>query len=359
MKKTISLLLALIMCLSLCACGDVKESAQAQKIEPTEAEPILETTEAEETEPTMNYAELVPDALQGVWVDTSIDGTLALYSYQDNQITYTLINCGVGAATALSGTYTVEEEKISYNFSNSTGYSNFTYENGTLTLSTATGCEIKRLSATDLMGYLEQEESTANNDGVICLADLIVNYYPGSPESSVAAEKKDSVNAAKRAAGEAALKNLKTTYDKVQKLTWYQHKNEPQYTDICCYIYPYIGRMDSGYTWLRVSLNYTDAQTDAGWVFFNTVIFSVDGENTTKSFSRSDITRDNDTEVWETADFEPNASEIQLLRNIAASDETIIRFQGNEYYEDHIVTKNEKDAIVDVLAAYEYLKNNS
>ena len=147
MKKTISLLLALIMCLSLCACGDVKESAQAQKIEPTEAEPMLETTEAEETEPTMNYAELVPDALQGVWVDTSMDGTLALYSYQDNQITYTLINCGVGASTALSGTYTVEEEKISYNFSNSTGYSNFTYENGTLTLSTATGCEIKRLSA--------------------------------------------------------------------------------------------------------------------------------------------------------------------------------------------------------------------
>lgn len=43
MKKTISLLLALVVCLSLCACGDVKESAQAQKNE----------TEAEKTEPAM------------------------------------------------------------------------------------------------------------------------------------------------------------------------------------------------------------------------------------------------------------------------------------------------------------------
>ena len=152
---------------------------------------------------------------------------------------------------------------------------------------------------------------------------------------------------------------MNTDYDKVQKLTWYQHKNQPQYTDITCYMYPYIGRMDDGYTWLRVALNYTDAKTDAGWIFFDHVIFSVDGENTTKYFNRSEIIRDNDTEVWEIADFEPNASEIQLLKSIANSTETIIRFEGDEYYEDHIVTDKEKAAILDVLTAYDYLTNYS
>ena len=53
MKRMISLLLAPMMCLFLCACGDVKESAQAQKSGPVEAEPILETAKTEKTEPAM------------------------------------------------------------------------------------------------------------------------------------------------------------------------------------------------------------------------------------------------------------------------------------------------------------------
>ena len=43
MKRTISLLLALVVCLSLCDCGDVKKSAQTQKNE----------AEAEKTKPAM------------------------------------------------------------------------------------------------------------------------------------------------------------------------------------------------------------------------------------------------------------------------------------------------------------------
>lgn len=157
------------------------------------------------------------------------------------------------------------------------------------------------------------------------------------------------------AEGKSAFENLKSTYDKVQKTTWYEHKNVPKYTDICCYIYPYIGRQDNGNAWLRVLLNYTDAKTDNGWIFFNKVTFCIDGENTVKYFGRSDIVRDNDTEVWETADFAPSAKEIELLREISASSETIIRFEGDEYYYDHIVTAKEKTAIIDVLNAYDYI----
>lgn len=355
MKKLIVLILAAIMCVSMVACGQNNTETPNTGTPTTSQESTTVPETPEETKP--NYAEIIPDKLQGVWGDTGTEGILSLYAFKDNTVETYVVNIGAGAASVLSGTYAVEDGKITYNFGSATGYSNFTYENDVFAMSNANGAEIEKLSAADIMEYLTQEESSANNKGVVCLADLIINYYSDSAESSVAGEKKDAANAAIKAAGEAALKKLNTEYDKVQKLTWYQHKNQPRYVDITCYIYPYIGRMDSGYTWLRVALNYTDAKTNAGWIFFNHVIFSVDGENTTKTFSRNDIVRDNDTEVWETADFEPTASEIQLLKNIANSTETIIRFEGDEYYEDHIVTDKEKTAILDVLTAYDYLTN--
>jgi len=339
MKKVIAMVLAVIMCLSLAACGI--------------------------SEP--NYEEVVPAELQGVWCDESVVGILSLYAFKDNNVKTYVVKKGVGGESLLSGTYTVsveDEKKIKYDFDGEAGDSNFTYEDDTLVLIGAYNKEMKKMSGANLMECLVQEETSSNYNGVICLADLIIEYYPDSDETGVAIEKKNAANAAleaeiaaKKAAGEAALKNLKTTYDKVNKLTWYEHKNQPRYADTCCYIYPYIGRYDSGYTWLGVRLDYTDAQTDGGWIFYDTVIFSVDGENTTKTFNRSEIVRDNDTEVWEIADFVPTASEIELLKDIANSTETIIRFQGDEYHYDHVVTNKEKAAIVDVLAAYEYLKD--
>lgn len=365
MKKKIVPLLVAGICLCLAACGESKtdvedEQTQVQSTEEaTEAadENVIVSAEAEETEPEIDYTEVIPSELQGVWGDTATENILTLYAFKDDQIETYVVNFGEGAASVLSGTYTVGSDKINYNFGSSTGYSNFTYENDTFAMTNANGAEIKKLSATDIIGYLTQEETSANNKGVICLANLIINYYPDSAECSTATEKKDAANTAIKEAGEAALQNLNTSYDQVQQLTWYQHKTQPQYTDIRTYVYPYIGRSDDGNTWLRVVLNYTDAQTDAGWIFFTKVIFSVDGENTTKTFSYNDILRDNDTEVWEVADFEPNASEIELLRSIANSTQTIVRFQGDNYYEDHIVTDEEKSAITDVLTAYDYLTN--
>lgn len=41
-----------------------------------------------------------------------------------------------------------------------------------------------------------------------------------------------------------------------------------------------------------------------------------------------------------------------MLRQIAGSNETIIRFQGNDYSHDLTVTKTDKTIIADVLALY-------
>ena len=216
----------------------------------------------------------------------------------------------------------------------------------------------QKLSAADIMEYLIQEENVANLKGVICLSDLIINNYPDSDESSVAAEKKDAAISAIKSAGEEALSKMRTVYDKVVNRTWYLHKDRPEYLDTCCFIYPYFVSSEDGENLLVVELNYTDAKTNAGWVFFDQVIFSVDGENTTKHFNYNDVQRDNDDDVYEKVIFAPTSTEIELLKSIANSTETIIRFQGDKYV-DHIVTDKEKAAIIDVLTAYDYFVNYS
>lgn len=360
MKKILTLLLAAALGLSLAACGS-SPAPQDPPAPPdageTPAVPEAQPqTPAESPQAEADYAALVPEALQGVWGDTGVQDVLSLYCFKGDGVETYVVHTGAGAASVLSGTFSVGDGRVNYDFGGSTGYARFTYENGALSLSNANNVPMTKLSAADLLEELTREEQLGNSRGVICLADLLTDYYGDCAESSAAAGKREAAAAALQAAGEAALQNLTTEYDKVQQLTWYQHKNQPQYTDTCCYIYPYIGQMDSGETWLRVALNYTDAATDAGWIFFNNVIFSIDGENTTRTFSRSEIVRDNDTEVWEIADYAPSAEDIQVLKAIASSTETIIRFQGDEYYADHTVTDREKAAITDVLTAYDFLK---
>ena len=68
-----------------------------------------------------------------------------------------------------------------------------------------------------------------------------------------------------------------------------------------------------------------------------------------------DVNRDNDTEVWEWVDIAPSTADIQMLENIADSQETIVRFQGDNYHYDLTIKSSDKAAIKDVLAAYNAL----
>ena len=99
------------------------------------------------------------------------------------------------------------------------------------------------------------------------------------------------------------------------------------------------------------------------WIFFDTVIISADGHNTTKTFARADIYRDNSGgRVWEVVDISmgdsrtgiPN-SDRTLLERIINSEETVIRFQGRDYIHDHTVTQSEKNGLREVLTAHDFL----
>ena len=76
----------------------------------------------------------------------------------------------------------------------------------------------------------------------------------------------------------------------------------------------------------------------------------------TSAFNYFDVTRDNDYGVvWEYADCPVSESDIDLLWAVANSSQTIVRFEGDDYRYDHTVSESDKQAIRDVLTAFEAL----
>lgn len=87
-----------------------------------------------------------------------------------------------------------------------------------------------------------------------------------------------------------------------------------------------------------------------------------DGVNYYKNIGYFNTIRDNSGgKVWEyydevlDSDLSMDAGQLQMLQAIAQSEETIIRFQGDNYYYDLYVTDMDKQIIQDTLDLYEAL----
>ena len=166
------------------------------------------------------------------------------------------------------------------------------------------------------------------------------------------------VNQLKKEAGERLLNDMRKDEDRVRNMCFYYpsawkfYSNGSWAADQRSFVLPYLGYQDGRY-WVRLVFNYTDDD----WVFFEKITVAADSERFFKFFSYNDVVRDNDGgDVWEYVDIEVNDSDIKMLRAIADSEETIIRFEGDDYYNDFTVKDSDKEAIKAVLDAYEFLK---
>lgn len=83
----------------------------------------------------------------------------------------------------------------------------------------------------------------------------------------------------------------------------------------------------------------------------------MDDERYEKSFNYYNITHDNGSrKVWEYMDTGyVSDSDVEIFWAIANSTETIVRFQGDDYWYDFTVGDADKKAIREVLTAYEGL----
>ena len=157
-----------------------------------------------------------------------------------------------------------------------------------------------------------------------------------------------------RAEGEAALATMRVEEDKVQKMSFYYPVGFPEYIDTRTYALCYVGTSSTN-TWVRIRYDYVGDD----WVFWDHLTFLIDGQTYYRVYRYFDVERDNDHgDVWEYIDFTADDDDLELFAAIAASDETIIRFEGDAKRYDLTVSQQDKDAIRDALAAYAYLSAN-
>lgn len=154
------------------------------------------------------------------------------------------------------------------------------------------------------------------------------------------------------------LSSMRLEEDRVRKMKFYYpsawkfYSNGSWAADIRSFVLPYLGQSETD-VWLRLIYNYTGDD----WIFYDHVIFAVDGELYTKYFNYFDIVHDNDGgDVWEYIDTEVSDADVEMLWAIANSTETIVRFEGDDYSHDITMSAGDKQAIRDALTAYEALQ---
>lgn len=217
--------------------------------------------------------------------------------------------------------------------------------------------------AKEAYGILATEEAI-NNIGAVDIGskdkiDAAEKLY--SDLSDAAKEKVSNYNVLSQAREElkkvlkekydGALSRMNTETDEVNGWTFYLPKRMPYYNNERCTLMPYIGTSNSS-NWMVLRYNYASGD----WVFFESVIVSVDGEKYYKTFNYGDITHDNGGGmVGELIDVTPDDNEIEMLRAIVTSEKTIVRYQGDDYYDDYVLTDADKSAIEDVLIIYDYM----
>lgn len=190
-----------------------------------------------------------------------------------------------------------------------------------------------------------------NKSWLLALRDakLLQTYFPKDPEIQSAI---DSINRQISERRTELLALFVPERDEVRDLTWYTPYSAPKYVNDRCAIYPYLSKTDSGTVSLRLKVVYTGDN----WLFLSGVIFDIDGQNNLLSYAQGDYYRDNAWgDVWEVIDKEANETDKNLLRSVANSEKTIIRFQGSLYHYDMTVSQAEKKAIQDTLELAEYL----
>ena len=153
-----------------------------------------------------------------------------------------------------------------------------------------------------------------------------------------------------------ATKKLESSYDKIEKITWYKDK----YLNSVAYalksegpsrIELYMGKMKEGLPWLRFKIKYYGDD----WVFLENYIIYIDGQ---KHILIPPVKPEKDNyggSVWESNDL-PVTEEIkQIIKKVISSKEAIIRYIGQNSGFDYVITKVEKDAIRNVIDGFEAL----
>lgn len=173
-----------------------------------------------------------------------------------------------------------------------------------------------------------------------------------SDELTSIKEKEDAEREQQRLAEiDAKLAKMNVKEDEVTGVTWYRDKSSTEYVDENSF-HLYFGKKEDTGPSLRLRIQYEDED----WLFIDKYIIKTDNETFTIYADFGDVNRDNDGgRVWEWLDILVSSDDYKMIESIIASEKTIIRHEGNQYYDDRTLTKKEKDSLKNVIEAYEAL----
>ena len=145
----------------------------------------------------------------------------------------------------------------------------------------------------------------------------------------------------------AAAAKMRSETDAVKGVTFYTDKSTPNPVMNNAF-YAYIGKKDDR-LWLRLYVQFHGDE----WLFVRDMVIKSGDKtwNITPDFN--EWKRDNSaSSVWEWYDGPVGRTEIEMLKAIAAGDQSMVRFNGDTYYSDYVITAAEKKAVQNVLDAF-------
>jgi hypothetical protein len=176
------------------------------------------------------------------------------------------------------------------------------------------------------------------------IQDVKQKMAQAAEEQKKAAIAKQRADKAKK---EAAVKMMVKKKDKFENTTWYFDRSTPQ-TNATNNISAYIGQKD-GQVWLRYKISYRGDS----WLFIQNYKLMLDEK--VLDITPRKVDRDNYSYVWEWSDEPVDAPALLVLAAITVSKNAKIRYEGRQYRKDRTITQNEKQAIKNVLFAFNAL----
>lgn len=138
------------------------------------------------------------------------------------------------------------------------------------------------------------------------------------------------------ALAEVLNKGFYREYDDVEGTDYFFWKGAPL-TDQTNMVFPYFCMTSSGIEPIRIIYS----TYGSSWIFWDTIIYSFDGEVYEKKLDYFDVMRKSVKEIltnnvytWERADDIADKKEIELLRRISKTEKPTIRFKGSNYKKD-------------------------
>ncbi|GIP15017.1 hypothetical protein J40TS1_06590 [Paenibacillus montaniterrae] len=172
-----------------------------------------------------------------------------------------------------------------------------------------------------------------------------------SDELTAIKKKEDAEKEKQRIAEVSAkLTNMRIKKDEVTETAYYFDKTSVKYVNENGF-YIYAGIMKEYPPFLRLRIQYEGDN----WLFIDKYIIKTDDDTFTIYTEFGDVNQDNGgAKVWEWLDIPITSENYEIIESILASEKTIIRHQG-QYYYDRTLTNKEKTAIKNVMEAYEAL----